>query len=735
MSQAGSPHESPRPPAYAVVVPAGGLALLALLVAAVLAGVLLIDRGSQVIALVAAGIGTAILLQPALRWLDRRIPSALAYIAVVLGFVLGTVGLLALVTWDLDRQASALSAALTDAVDEFREGSLAARVAESLDLATRIGSAFDGAAARWVIGTDDPIAIAGLVAKVVVVAVLAAFMLSGGDQIIASAIATVRRTSIRQTLHTMRRVGAARGGSFVRRTMAVSAAHGMLVAVAAWLVDLPGPVSLGAWAACIVTVPIVGGPLAWLPVVGVAWAEGRHAWWLVALAVAMVVADRWIRRTWVQQVLRLGPLLTLVGLVGGYVVLGLSGAILGLLATAMVAAVLAEQATAAGEALAELIDDRPISPADEQPVEFGNVLAIERVSTGREPGRVVRMQLSLRTSTAVAAVAVGAYAVYRGQERLSSAGIWLVVGGFIACGLDRPVSFLVRRTVLPRIAAIALVLGAMTAAVAGIVAISGPAVTDAASEIVDDAPQTVTSLETLPIVGRWLAENDASERVQEWIEEIPDRVGEAGVLDPVAAAAGDGIIGVLLLMSTLLAALLDAPRLVRAARRRVPVERRARVDRLAKASYTAVANVAAAAAFVATLNGTVVMLLALALGIPLALLLGVWAAAWNLIPQVGGFVGAAPLVALGLAQSPWAGIIALVVFITYQTFENHVIQPFVNSRAVHIPPLMLLIGVLVGGTLGGFVGAVLAGPILGVAKIVIGEWRGAVPTRLEDRTP
>ena len=137
---------------------------------------------------------------------------------------------------------------------------------------------------------------------------------------------------------------------------------------------------------------------------------------------------------------------------------------------------------------------------------------------------------------------------------------------------------------------------------------------------------------------------------------------------------------------------------------------------------------------VTLLVATVVMLLAIALGIPLAPVLGLWAAAWNFIPQIGGFVGALPLVALGFGQGPWTGIIALVVFVTYQAFENHVIQPLIGSRVVHVPPLVLLIGALFGGALAGFVGALIAGPILGVAKVALTELRHGDGHRIEDRT-
>jgi predicted PurR-regulated permease PerM len=173
--------------------------------------------------------------------------------------------------------------------------------------------------------------------------------------------------------------------------------------------------------------------------------------------------------------------------------------------------------------------------------------------------------------------------------------------------------------------------------------------------------------------------------------------------------------------------------LVRAVHDRIPSAKRRRAISFGRAAYTALSNVVAAAAFVAALNGSVVMLLAIALGIPLAPILGLWAATWNFIPQIGGFVGALPLVALGFGQGPWQGMIALLVFATYQTFENHVIQPLIGSRVVHVPPLVLLIGALFAGALAGFVGALMAGPILGVAKVALNQIRSA-DGRIEDRT-
>lgn len=719
------------PPTYAVVVPLRGLLLTVVTGAAVLAGLVFIQRGRTAIALIALAITVAILAAPAVAWLSDRITTVGAYLTFVLGMVGGVGGLIGLLAWDLNRQATTLSHSLTEAIGRFRDGTIPARVAASLDLSGRVERTFDGAAARWVVGTDDPIQVAGVFGKIVVVAVLAAFMVAGGRDLVAAAITLVRRRSIRHTLHAVRFTGSEVGGRYVRRTLAVSIAHGLIGGLFAWGGGLPGAISVAAWILLATTVPVIGGPLAWVPVIGLAWATEQDPVLFAAAAVVLIVADRLLRRSWVNHVLPLGSLLTFAALVIGFALMGVVGAVILLLFTAMIAAVGRQRSAEVADATVDLADElHPLSVAGE-PAKLEPAISLDPGDGARQPLRVLRLQPSVRTSLVVVAIAIGLFAVARGQQLVASYLLWLVLGTFIAFGIDRPVSFIEHRWHWPRVLSIAAVLGAMLAVAAAVIAFSGSALTDTAGSIVDDAPKTVQSLERLPLVGPWLHDNDASAKVEKWITELPDRVGEGGAVDRIVSTAGDGVVGLVLLVTTMLCVLLDGPRLVRAVQRRLPLDRRRKAEALGRSTYRAISNVAAATAFIATLNGSVVMLVALALGIPLAPLLGLWAAAWNVIPQVGGFAAAAPLVVLGFAHSTTAGLIALGVFLVYQTFENHVIQPLVGSRAVDVPPLVLMIGALIGGVLGGFVGAVLAGPTLGVAKAAFDELRSDQP-RLED---
>jgi predicted PurR-regulated permease PerM len=707
---------SGRPREYTVVVSVRSLATIVLVVVLTLAGVMMLERASVVFALLGAAATVAVIAAPAVAFLDRRLPRGLSILLVTLAGIGTTVGTLALVAWDLDRQAGAVNRSISEAIGDLAPGSTAADLARDLDVERRVDAVLDGAAARVVIGDTNPLAVAGQVGKVVLVAVIAAFLVSGGRKILSAGIRHIRRQSIREQFHHALDDVVGRAGAYLRRTLTVSIAHGIAAGVVANLFGLPGSITLGTWVALMSTVPITGGVLAWLPVVAAGVAADVPTAVIAAIGLVLVVADRLARARWVHAALRVGPLLGALGIGLGMYLVGVSGALLGLFVVAVIAALLShdDHLRAAIVDLVEDPEDRAIPAAQDQQVDDVPVLG-----EPRENETYLRVRPSARTAATIALTVIAATALLQVLRDVRPLILWFAVALFIAFGLDRPISFMHRKWRIPRPGGTALVLGAAAAVVGLVVVLAGPSITDSSRTIAADAPETVESLESLPLVGEFLDSSEASTKVEEFLASIPERLRESDAVERIASAAGDGLTGLFWTVTLMLAILWDGPRLVSAVRGRIPVRRRRRASQFGRAAYTAVSNVVAASAFVAALNGSVVMLLAIGLGIPLAPVLGLWAFTWNFIPQIGGFVTALPLVALGFGEGTWQGVAALLAFGSYQTFENHVIQPLVGSRVVRVPPLVFLVGALVGGSLAGFVGALMAAPLLGVAKVAL----------------
>ncbi|MCE7898099.1 MAG: hypothetical protein DPW11_01615 [bacterium] len=109
------------------------------------------------------------------------------------------------------------------------------------------------------------------------------------------------------------------------------------------------------------------------------------------------------------------------------------------------------------------------------------------------------------------------------------------------------------------------------------------------------------------------------------------------------------------------------------------------------------------------------------LGIPYALPLATLAGLLEAVPNLGPTIAAIPAVLMGFAVSPLVGFGALAMSILIQQLENNLIVPKVMQSATGTAPLATIIVLLVGYTLGGVMGAILAMPLYLVAQTVITE--------------
>jgi predicted PurR-regulated permease PerM len=126
-------------------------------------------------------------------------------------------------------------------------------------------------------------------------------------------------------------------------------------------------------------------------------------------------------------------------------------------------------------------------------------------------------------------------------------------------------------------------------------------------------------------------------------------------------------------------------------------------------------------------------------GIPFAAALAIWVAITDLIPTVGATLGALAAVIVAFFSSVADGVATVAYFIVYQQVENYLIVPRVMRKAVDLSPAAVIVSVLIGGSLAGFAGALLALPLAAAAKVVVRDvWlrpRVEVPEPAEEELP
>jgi predicted PurR-regulated permease PerM len=107
-----------------------------------------------------------------------------------------------------------------------------------------------------------------------------------------------------------------------------------------------------------------------------------------------------------------------------------------------------------------------------------------------------------------------------------------------------------------------------------------------------------------------------------------------------------------------------------------------------------------------------------ALGIPLALTLGLFAGLIKFIPNFGPILSALPPVLLALLSGPRQALWVVLLYLGIQTLESYVITPLVQQKVVSLPPVLVISAQLLAGSLFGFAGLALATPLLAVAMVL-----------------
>ena len=171
--------------------------------------------------------------------------------------------------------------------------------------------------------------------------------------------------------------------------------------------------------------------------------------------------------------------------------------------------------------------------------------------------------------------------------------------------------------------------------------------------------------------------------------------------------------------------LVDLPHVRRAAEGLIPPGARDEVLLLAHKLNRAIGGFFRGQLLVATIVGVMCSVGLLAIGLRFWFLVGMIAGLFNVIPLIGPWVGGIPGVVIALTTgSPLQALGVVVVMVTAQQIDNHFITPQVMHRTVQLHPAAVILALLVGGTLGGFFGLLLAVPMAAVLKILLSHvWR------------
>jgi putative heme transporter len=308
-------------------------------------------------------------------------------------------------------------------------------------------------------------------------------------------------------------------------------------------------------------------------------------------------------------------------------------------------------------------------------------------------------------------------------SRLSLIVVPLILALFPATLLAPVAARLKARKTPDSLAALASMLLALLV-VGGVIGAMVPLVAADFPDLVESASGGVEELEALlrddPLGVGINGPSDLFQAVRDGLGEVGEYVDQAV---SAGAAAFRMLAGLLLLFVILFFYLKDGPGLVDGLLTVVPARHRGRWRSAASVAWETLGQYFRGQLLVALVDAVFIGIGLLLLGVPLALPLAVLIFFGALFPLIGAILTGGLAVLVALADGGLVAALAVLgLIVGVQQLEGNVLQPYIQSRAIKLHPLVVLLSVTAGSLVLGVLGAFVAVPAVAVAMRIIGSW-------------
>lgn len=311
----------------------------------------------------------------------------------------------------------------------------------------------------------------------------------------------------------------------------------------------------------------------------------------------------------------------------------------------------------------------------------------------------------------------------------------VLVAAVLAIGLDPAVRRLERWKFRRGWAVVTIFIATLAFLVVFFSVVVPPLVREA-RELAGDIPGYVNQLKDAEgPLGDLARQQDLSTKLGDLTERLPSLASSSfssifGVTKGIATL----IFNVLTVSVLTVYFLLALPRMRRTAVAIFDPEDRDRAERVLDESLEKIGGYVSGNIVISIIAGVLAFIALSLIGVPFAAALAMWVAIADLIPSVGAMLGAIVAIIVAAFSSLWQAAATAGYFLAYQQLiENYWLAPRVFKKAIDLSPAVVIVSVLIGGSLAGFAGALLALPIAAAFKVVFNDvW---LARRLAARSP
>ena len=300
----------------------------------------------------------------------------------------------------------------------------------------------------------------------------------------------------------------------------------------------------------------------------------------------------------------------------------------------------------------------------------------------------------------------------------------IVVALYLAMGINPAVEGL-RKRGLSRVNAVLAIFAGILAFVIFFIAVVIPPVISQGSALINSAPDLLNDLKTHPVIADLNSQFGIIDTLQKQLAQVTSDgaliISAFGGVVGVGKTVLSGAFTAVTVLILTLYFIVGLPQATHFGMRFIPATRRDRVSKLTFAIIARVGAFVGSQIVLAFMAATFTLILGFSLGLPSPFAIAMIVLVCALIPLIGHYIGGSIVTMIALTQSLLFGIIALVLYIIYVQIENYIFTPRIMKRALNVPGAVTIIAALVGTSLLGLVGALLAVPIAASIILILEE--------------
>ena len=326
--------------------------------------------------------------------------------------------------------------------------------------------------------------------------------------------------------------------------------------------------------------------------------------------------------------------------------------------------------------------------------------------------------------------ALTAFVLLRSLAAASQIFVLIIISIFLAMGLNPAVEFF-RRRGLSRGASVSAILGLVLIFVIVLAFLIIPPVVRQSTSLIENAPTLLENLKNNSFINdidkHYGIIDSTTAKLQSITKSGTLLVSAFGGIVGVGKTFISGVFTALTILVLTMYFTISLPQGIEYGIRLAPGSRRPRVKALTNGIVSRIGAFVGSQISVAFIAGIVMAILCAVLGMPSPIALGMLVFICGMIPLVGHFIGSAILTVVGLTQSVLTGVAILIAYLLYQQIENYILMPKIMQKSLSIPGLVTIVSALIGASLLGLVGGILAVPIAASSARWLASWPRRCP--------